>query len=177
MTRIKPDAVVPAVKNLEEADSVLARIAALKRNLSLIEAAMNDEIDSAKRRASEEAEPYTAEIFTLEQALSRFAAYNKAEMFTKRKSLDLTFGVLGFRASSKLRLLPKHTWDSVLQALHDDGRTDLIRVKEEPDKEALKSRTPEYLKALGCRIIQEDIFFYELAEQALSPAAVPGDAA
>ena len=64
-------------------------------------------------------------------------------MFTKRKSLDLTFGILGFRASGKLRLLPEHTRDSVLQALHDDGRTDLIRVKEEPDKEALKAGTPE----------------------------------
>jgi phage host-nuclease inhibitor protein Gam len=175
MTRIKPVTTAPLIKSLEEADTVLGQIAALRRNISLIETGLNEDIDAAKARAAAEADPYKQEIAGLEQALARFAEYHKSELFTKRKSCDLTFGAIGFRASSKIKLLSKMTWERVLQTLRDTGMRHCIRMREEPDKEALKALAPDHLKELGCKVVQEDSFFYEIADQELSPGA--GEAA
>ena len=168
MTRIKPVSATPLIKNLEEADAVLAQIAALRRNIALVEAHMNESIDAIKAQAAAEAEPYKREVAALEQSLMRFADYHKDELFARRKSLELTFGAFGFRASSKIKLLSKMTWERVLQALRDTGMEQCIRVKQEPDKEALKALSPEHLKGLGCKVVQEDSFFYEIADQELA---------
>ena len=175
MTRIKPVAAAPLIKTLKEADAVLAQIAALRRNIALIETGLNDDIDALKGKAAAEAEPHKQEIAALEQSLARFAEYNKPELFAKRKSCDLTFGSLGFRSSSKIKLLSKMTWERVLQALRDTGLRQCIRTKEEPDKEALKALSPEHLRELGCKVVQEDTFFYEIADQELQPGT--GEAA
>jgi phage host-nuclease inhibitor protein Gam len=175
MSRIKPTATAPVLQNLGDVDSALAQIAALRRNVNLIETAMNDEVDGIKLRAAQEAEPFKVEIAMLEQALTRYAEYNKAELFAKRKSVDLTFGVFGFRASTKIKLLAKMTWARVLQNIHDWDRPELIRIKEEPDKDVMKRLSPEELKELGCKVVQEDVFYYELAEQELGQET--GDAA
>jgi phage host-nuclease inhibitor protein Gam len=169
MPRVKPTSTAPLLKNLDDVDEALAEIAGHKRVLGSIEASMNDEIDEIKRRAASEAEPIRQEIARMEDAVTRYAAYHKPELFAKKKSLDLTFGVIGYRASSKLRLLSKVTWEAVLQNLRDFDLREFIRVKEEPDKEALKGLPPERLKELGCKVVQEDTFFYELSEQALAP--------
>jgi len=165
MTRIKPVAAVPIIKTLEDADAALAQIAALRRNIALIETALNDEIDAAKAKATAEAEPFRQEIAVQEQALTRFADYHKAELFAKRKSCELTFGCIGFRSSTKIKLLSKMTWERVVEILRDTGMRHFIRVKEEPDKEKLKALAPDHLKDIGCKVVQEDIFFYEIADQ------------
>ena len=169
MIRVKPQAIPLTLKSLEDVDNALGWIAARKRQIAAIEAKMNDAIDKAKAAALEEAEPHKQEIATLEAALVKYAEYNKAELFARRKSLELAFGVIGYRASTKLKLLAKHTWERVLQSLRDNGLHDCIRVKEEVDKEAMKGLTPEHLKDLGCKVVQEDVFFYELSEQELQP--------
>lgn len=171
MTRIKPVTTAPLIKTLEEADAALAQIAAQRRMIALIEATMNDEIDAVKVRATAEADPHKQEIVANEQALARFAEYHKAELFIRRKSCDLTFGSIGFRASTKIKLLSKMTWERVLEILRDTGLRQCIRVKEEPDKEALKGLAPEHLKELGCKVVQEDTFFYEIADQEIQPGA------
>lgn len=170
MKRVKPT--VPAIifKTTEEVDRALGDIAEHKRNLAAIEGVMNAAIDAAKLQAMEDSAFFRAEIAAIEAALVKYAEYNKPELFAKRKSLELTYGTIGYRQSSKLKLLAKHSWERVLQALRDNGLHDLIRTKEEPDKEAMKSLTPEHLKELGCKVVQEDSFFYELSEQELSSA-------
>ncbi len=175
--RIKPPVVsVPAITSIEEADSTLARISALRRTLDLIQTGMNEDVDLIKAKTAKEAEPYNQEIAVLEQSLMRYADYHKDSLFKGRKSVALSFGSFGFRSSSKLKLFGKMTWERVLQSLRDNGLTTCIRIKEEPDKEALKGLSPEHLKDLGCRVVQEDTFFYELAEQELSPPST-GEAA
>lgn len=175
MTRIKPLAAAQLIKNLDEADEVLAQIAALRRNIALIETGLNEAIDALKTKAAAEAEPHRQEIAALEQALTRFAEYHKAELFARRKSCDLTFGSIGYRASSKIKLISKMTWERVLQTLRDTGMQQCIRVQEAPDKEALKALSPEHLRELGCKVVQEDSFFYEIADQELQAGS--GEAA
>lgn len=174
--RIKPVASIPTITSTEEADSTLARIAALRRTLDCLQTGMNEDVDAIKATAAKDAEPYNQEIAVLEQSLMRYADYHKDSLFKTRKSVELSFGSFGFRASSKLKLIGKMTWERVLQSLRDNGLTTCIRIKEEPDKEALKGLSPERLKDLGCRVVQDDTFYYELAEQELSPPST-GEAA
>lgn len=132
--RIKPPVVsVPAITSIEEADSTLARISALRRTLDLIQTGMNEDVDLIKAKTAKEAEPYNQEIAVLEQSLMRYADYHKDSLFKGRKSVALSFGSFGFRSSSKLKLFGKMTWERVLQSLRDNGLTTCIRIKEEPD--------------------------------------------
>lgn len=175
--RIKPVHTVPVIHSLEEADSALAQIAAFQRQLELIQNTMNDSIDAIKLEAEAGAEPLKQEIASLEKSLLHFAELRKAELFTVKKSMHLQFGTIGFRASTKLKLIGKMSWERVLQALRDTGQKACIRVKEEPDKEALKGLEPNHLQSLGCKVVPQDTFFYELETQELTTSNGPGAAA
>ena len=102
-----------------------------------------------------------------EQALMQFALARREELFKGRKSRELTFGTIGFRVSSSLRTIKKMTWERVLGVLKERGMTNCIRIKEEVDKEALRTLGPNTLADVGCKLVQEDGFFYELNETEL----------
>ncbi|MDR2075616.1 MAG: host-nuclease inhibitor Gam family protein [Desulfovibrio sp.] len=168
--RVKPAVgVVPAIHTLDEADTLLAEIAGLKRSISLITLGAEERIEAVKKGVAQECDPIREEIAAREEALARFAEYHKGELFTRRKSAQLTFGILGFRASSKLKTLHKWTWERVLGALREAGKRSCLRIKEEVDKEALKTLPPEQLAEFGVRLVTEDSFFYELDEALVAP--------
>lgn len=165
-TRVKPVlSTLPVIQSLEDADATLARIAAHRRQIALVELGAAEEIEAVKLRAAEECEPARQQVAALEQGLIRWADYNKPDLFTRKKSLELTFGVVGYRASTKLKTLSKWTWERVISALKTAGLTECIRVKEEADKDVLKGLAPDRLAAVGVRAVQEDTFFYELDDQ------------
>lgn len=167
MTRIKPTPLVVTFSTTDEVDNALAHIAARRRQVAIVETGMNEKIDKIKQDAAEECEPALQEIVILEQAILRYAEAQKATLFGTRKSLALTFGIIGYRASSKLKTLAKWTWERVLQTLRDNEYRKYIRVKEDVDKEALRELPPELLAKIGVKIVQEDVFYYELEEQEL----------
>ena len=160
--RVKPNLSPAAfpVHSLEDVDAALAQIAARKRQIDLIGLGVAEQIDEIKARAAAETEPIRLEIAALELAIGRFAEASKAELFSKKKSVQLHF-----RASSKLKTLKKWTLERVLTTLRDTGMREYIRVKEEVDKEKLKGLAPETLAGIGCAVVQEDVFYYELPEQ------------
>ena len=140
--RVKPVLNIPTVSTVEEADATLAEIAA-------------------------RCEPLKKDIVAREQALVQFALARREELFKNRKSRELTFGTIGFRVSSSLRTIKKMTWERVLGVLKERGMTNCIRIKEEVDKEALRTLGPNTLADVGCKLTQEDAFFYELNEAEL----------
>lgn len=169
--RVKPMLNVPTVTTLEEADATLARIAARKRELALLDLSLKEDVDALKLKCAEASEPIKQDIEALEQSLVRFGESKKAELFMKKRSRDLTFGVIGFRASSAVRPMKRTTWEQVLGFVQDAGMPECIRTKHEIDKEALRQLPPEKLAAVGCRLEQTDGFFYELNETELAGAA------
>jgi phage host-nuclease inhibitor protein Gam len=174
--RTKLAATAPTIKSIEDADAVLAKIAEHKREIALIENMLNERIDAEKANAAQEAQPHKTQIEVLGQALLNFSEYYKDELYKDRKSLALTFGSIGYRASTKIKLLYKKTWEGGLEALQSEEAMDkYIRTKQEPDKEALKGLSEDRLKSFGCKLVQEDTFFFETAEQDLSqaPASAP----
>ena len=43
--------------------------------------------------------------------------------------------------------------------------SDYIRIKQEVDKEKLKTASENIIKEAGCQLVQEDVFFYELDKE------------
>lgn len=171
--RVKPTLNIPTVSSLEEADAMLARIAARKRELSLLELGLKEDVDTLKLKCAEASEPIKQDIEVLEQALVRFGESKKTELFSRRRSVSLNFGILGFRASSSVKPMKKTTWEQVLGFLTFAA---CIRTKREVDKEALRQLPQEKLAEVGCRLEQADAFYYELTETELAGALETGGA-
>lgn len=167
-TRTKPQALV--VADLKQAEAALAEMAEIDRTAEAREAAMNAAIDAARTEAKALCEPLAARRKELEQALASFAELNKAELFGKRKSLDLGFGTIGFRLSTSIKTVAKITWDMVLQKLKDFGFTEAVRSKESVDKDVLRGWPDERLATVGARREVRDEFFIEINREAVNPA-------
>lgn len=176
MARTKPR--VAVLSDLKEADAALAELAGIKRDLAALEGVMNESIDAVKAEAKAQSSPLTARMKDLETALTNFAVARKDDLFPKKKSLELTFGALGFRQSTKLKTLVKWTWKLVLERLQNlaagpEGAAyrEAIRTKVEVDKEAMRDWPEERLAAVGVHKVAEDEFYYELKAETVENAA------
>jgi len=162
------------VASLADADKVLEELAQLDRRTNAIRDEMNEKIDQAKAEASESMVEIEARRKLLDGALSSFAILNKTELFRGRKSVDLDFGILSFRQSTRLALAGRGiTWEQVLERLLELGHDSGVRVKQEVDKEALASWDDEALESVGVKKKTADVFGYKLkqVEPGLTQAA------
>ena len=161
--RTKPQALV--IADQAQAEGVLAELAGIDRRLELAKAAMNETIDQAKAAARAEAEPLEARRKELAAALEAFATHHKAALFAKRKSLDLGFGVIGFRLATRLKTSARTTWGQVLEALKSYKFTEAIRIKEEVDKDAMKDWPDARLATVGVARETSDEFYIEIKQE------------
>lgn len=175
--RVKPILNIPTVSSLEEAGRHAGADSGRKRELSLLELGLKEDVDALKLKCAEASEPIKQDIEVLEQALVRFGESKKTELFTRRRSVSLNFGILGFRASSSVKPMKKTTWEQVLGFLtsaKDSALAACIRTKREVDREALRQLPQEKLAEVGCRLEQTDSFYYELAETELARSVRSG---
>lgn len=114
--------------------------------------------------------------------LQSFATENQAELFTKKKSLEMAHGVIGFRTGTpKLKTLKGFTWASALQLAKKFLPFTYIRQTEEIAKDKLLADrdlkevavydTPtcdprvvtmlEAMAACGIQVVQEEAFYVE----------------
>lgn len=165
MARIKPDPHV--VEDTKQAEGALAEIAALDRKLEAISGTMQESIDAAKAKAIQEATPLKARRKELADAVAVFAKLNRTALFVGVKSVDLGFGIIGFRASSKIVQVNGVTAEMTLEKLHQYNFLDAIRVKEEVNKEAALNWPSERLELVGLRKQESDTFFIEIKKEPL----------
>lgn len=161
MTRIKPDPHI--VADRAQCEGALAEMAAIDRKLSTIENEMREAIDAAKSKAGQLAGPLQARRKELADAVAIFAKLNRQELFSKSKSLDMGFGVIGFRASTRIVQLRGVTAEMTLERLHQYNLADGIRVKEEINKDAALGWPDERLELVGLKRQQTDTFFIEIS--------------
>lgn len=165
MSRIKPDPHV--VEDRAQAECALAEIAALDRKLDGITTAMQETIDLAKAKASQEANPLLARRKELADAVAVFAKLNRQTLFAKAKSVDLGFGTIGFRASTRIVQIRGVTAEMTLERLHQYNLADGIRTKEEINKDAALGWPDERLELVGMRKQQLDVFYIEIKKDTL----------
>ncbi|AAU90944.1 MULTISPECIES: host-nuclease inhibitor Gam family protein [Methylococcus] len=151
----------------DDVDQALREIGEIERDLSLIDGDVNDQIDRLKAAAKTQAQPLLDRKTALELAMKEFCEANRAE-FAKVKTRQLVFGSVGFRLST--RVLIKRVADT-LQALKDLGLHGCIRLKEEIDKEALKTLPAETLAEVGAGLKTDNVFGYEIDRARIAEAA------
>lgn len=149
------------LESWDQVDDNLFQIGMIDREVGLIEASANEEIDRIKAKSKEAAAPLFDKKAGLELAIKEFCEANRAE-FAKVKTKALTFGSVGFRQST--RIIVKRVVDT-LQALKDLGLTTCIRVKEDIDKEAMKNLSSETLAEVGAGLKTQNTFGYEINQE------------
>lgn len=164
--RIKPDPHV--VADRAQVECALAEIAALDRRISGIESEMQECIDKAKAAASQQVNPLQARRKELSDAVAVYAKLNRQELFAKSKSVDMGFGVIGFRASTRITQIRGVTVEMTLEKLHQYNLSDGIRVKEEINKDAALGWPDERLELVGLKRQQLDTFFIEIKKEELA---------
>lgn len=166
MARRRPNPHI--VESREQAEGTMAEIAALTRKLAALTVSMNKELDAAKDKAAQAAAPLAARLKELESGLAVFAVLNRKELFPDgAKSLDLGFGLIGFRASTKIVQQNNINAEMTLERLRKFKFVDGIRTKEEINKDAMTSWTDEKLETVGLRRQKSDGFFVEVKEDAV----------
>lgn len=169
MARIKPEPVV--VASLEEAEAALGEMASLERKLGGIQSNMQEDIDQAKARASQAAKPLAERHKALSEAVGAFAILNKDELFKKARSLDLGFGVIGFRLSTRIMQARGVSVGLTLERMKQYGLSEGIRLKEEINKDVCLAWPEERLDLVGLKRQQQDKPYIEIRKDAVPQEA------
>ncbi|GAB6391069.1 MAG: host-nuclease inhibitor Gam family protein [Treponematales bacterium] len=154
MARLKPN--TRKIESLEEANLVLKEIGLLEREIESIDGEAHKSIAEIKAGAAEKGQPLRKRITDLSALLGAYAEYNWDELFRDRKSVQVSFGVFGYRKSTSIRV--KKT---TLELLKKQKLTRYVRVKEEPDKEAMAELDDETLAMVDAARKVTDDFFCE----------------
>ena len=152
MARYKP--VQSKLEKIEDVDLALKEIGLIERELEVIDAEAHKQISDAKQEAAEKGEPLRKRIAEISAKIGAFAEYNKDDLFQDKKSIELTFGVFGFRKSTSISV--KKTTTELMQKL---GLTSYLRVKTEPDKERMAELDDDALSQVDAvRKVKDDFF-------------------
>lgn len=154
----------PALKSWEEVDSTLKQIREAEIELGRIAADAERCMIDIRQQAEESAQPYKDRIKQMELQLKEFTVTNKADL--KGKTMELSFGRVGFRMSTRL-VLPK-ALETVIRQLRKNGMGDCIVTKESVNKEILKTYDETTILSVGASLKKEDTFWYETRQEKIA---------
>lgn len=158
--------ITPAqIKSLDDANVALGEIGKLMLQLEAIDGKADQEIGKIRDDAEKEGKDLRARIEELDSALAVFGEYNKTELFSDKKSLELAYGMIGFRQSSKISI-KKTTLDKIKEIYPE--RAEAIRKKEEVNKEVLKDWSKTELSSVDASKKIDDIFFREVNREQIN---------
>lgn len=161
--RVKPEINIKKMKDLGDVNSAMLKIRDIKAEIEQKELEAQEKINDIKEKVAKKVKPLLAKIEPLENGILAFAEYNKDELFTKKRTVDLTFGQIGYRKSSKISI--KKT---TLKLLKKFKLRKAIRVKQTVDKEAMKNWSDIKLKKVNAKRVTEDSFWYEINKEKIS---------
>lgn len=145
-------------KSLEEVSQFLLKIAEEQRIVEKIQSELNTQVDKLKAEAMEAVREHQERANTLAEGIYIYAEGHREELTEggKRKTIRVPTGIFGWRTTP-----PAVSLKNVKLVLENLKRLNLyrfIKIKEEPDKEAML-REPEIAKKIsGVSIIQREQF-------------------
>lgn len=162
------------IETPEQADVALGEVAQIKTTLSAIESGMNTAITEIRAAHQERIDKLQTKLLEKTGSLKDWAD-NNPQLWTRRKSLDLTHGTLGYRTGNpKAKPLKGWTWDRVKEKVALIARN-YLRTSEEVNKEGLIADRellgPDKLRELGVQIVQDETFFIEPKLEKVKEAA------
>jgi len=147
----------------EQADELLLEINQVNRELERIEGLYQNRVEKAKTDYREKKAPYEENKNQLINSVEVFFRHQLSTL-KRARSPKLNHGTIGVRKSSMLRL-PRNA----VAKLKDLERSDLIRVKESPNKEAIRLESEDFLKELGAKVQVKEEFFIEPPDGLVTP--------
>lgn len=154
--RSKPSIETVKITSLSEADGLLKRISDINANLRKIEADADIRVNEIKEEMKAQAEELIEEKERLEKSIGIYSEYNKSELFSDKKTIELTFGLFGYRQSTSISV--KQT---TLEMLKKHGLEEAIITKESPNKDVMRDWSEEKLKLVDAKRVVEDKFWVE----------------
>lgn len=167
----------PAMQEISrhEAETLLFELAQAESRKKELTGEIEQKIQKIRDSYATKIDPLNEAIEAKTKQLQFFAEKNKEDMFSKKKSLDLIHGVIGFRMGTpKLKTRKGFTWAAVLEMCKDKA-TEWIRTKEEINKELILSSdlTEEQSKRLhevGIMVDADESFFIKLKDEEMVTA-------
>ncbi|MDR0877248.1 MAG: host-nuclease inhibitor Gam family protein [Treponema sp.] len=161
MARLKPQ--VGKINSLEDANLVLKEIGLLEKELESIDSDAHKQIAEIKGDAVKKGEPIRKRITDDSALLGAYAEYNRGDLFKDKKTVQLSFGIFGYRKSTSISV--KKTTLELLKKLN---LTKYIRLKEEADKEAMAELGDDTLAQVDAVRKVKDDFFCEADKEEIN---------
>lgn len=139
------------IEDIPQAEGALAELSAISRKINAIEDAMNAKIDKVKAQAQQESTVLFSRYAALEKAVKAFGTLNKSRLFAEKKTLDLAFGSIAFRQSTRIALQTRITEAMALQKMREYGLIEGIRTKEELDRASMMDWPDAKLEMIGMK--------------------------
>lgn len=155
----------------EEMEDAMSRYATAEAKYCSLTAKMDVEMTKIREKYADELARLDGEKEEAFDVLQSFALENKADLFSKRKSLESVHGTIGFRTGTpKLKPAKGFTWASITNLLKE-FLPNYIRTTEEPAKDKiLADREDEQvasnLSRVGITIVQDETFYVEVKKEA-----------
>ena len=158
-TRIKASAALyPVPQSRDDVNDAIAKIGLAQRERARIQADMNDQLAKVKQGFEDEAKPFNEQIEALSKGVQTWCEAHRAEL-TKEGKVKFH----GFAAGEvKWRMRPPRVSiravENVMETLKRLGLSRFIRVKEEPNKEAMLAEPEAVTGLAGVKIEQGEDF-------------------
>ena len=150
----------------EQANDAFANYAKADAQINKINADIELQCAKIREKRADELTRLGEEREQAFDTLQAYAVENQAELFTKKKSLEMTHGTIGFRTGTpKLKTLKGFTWASVLN-LVKEFLPSFIRTTEEIAKDKLLADRDaegmgEKMAQCGIMVTQDETFYVE----------------
>lgn len=150
----------------EEMELAFADYARADARIQKINSTMDIEMTRIREKYQDELAKLTETKDNAFDIMQTYAMENRDELFSRRKSMETTHGILGFRTGTpKLKTLKGFTWASVLNLLKE-FLPGYVRTIEEPAKDRLLADrdledVKEAMPKVGITVVQDETFYVE----------------
>ena len=140
------------LQSWDEVDNQLRKLGELQIKKTKLEGTLQVKINELKESYSAQCGIIAAEAKQIETEITRFCDSRKDEFLNKRNK-KLNFGVVAYRVSEKVIL---GSVESVIKSIKNLNLEYVLRIKEEIDKEKIKSLDKQTLTKIGVKIETKD---------------------
>lgn len=159
----------PELKNWDEVNLALKRLGALEVKKRELENKKTELVSEITAKFDADAAPVLAEMELIDGSILQFATEHKDE-FTKDRTKELSHGTISMRVSTAVKVISKNI---CLKALKSLGMVDFITVKEEPNKEMLKTLNDIDLAKVACeKRVTDNVTITPNIEEIISSSGV-----
>ena len=140
------------LQSWDEVDAQLRKLGELQIKKTKLEGILQTKINELKSNYTEESSIIANEAKQIETEITRFCDAHKDEFLNKRNK-KLNFGVIAYRVTEKVVF---SSVDAVIKSIKTLNLDYVLRIKEEVDKEKIKSLDKLTLAKIGVKIDNKD---------------------